>query len=93
MGGGGGGGGKRLGGGGAGGCGILIVSCWGVEIQFPSRMATFLSLSAAASHLVDVKLAPHCTRSSTSSLNCSLMYASSRSTAMARVCSFLWNPS
>ena len=30
----------------------------GVEIQFPSRMATFLSWSAAASHLVSVKLTP-----------------------------------
>ena len=62
-----------------------------MEIQFPNRMATFLSWSAAASHLVSVKLTPCCTRSFISNLNCTLLYASSRSTAMAKVCSFLWN--
>ena len=35
----------------------------------------------------------NCSRSSISNLNCTLLYASSRSTAMARVCSFLWNTS
>ena len=74
-------------------CGSPIVSCWGVEIQFPSRMATFLSWSAAASHLVRVKLAPCCTRSSIGSLNCTLLYSSVRSTATVRASSFLWNPS
>ena len=59
--------------------------------QFPSRMATFLSWRAAASHLVSVKLTPHCTRSSISSLNCTLLHASSRLTSAAKVCSFFWN--
>ena len=60
-----------------------------MEIQFPSRTATSLSWSAAASHLARVNLTPFCTRSSISSLNCTLLYASSRSTATTRVCFFL----
>ena len=41
-------------------CGSPIVSCLGAEIQFSSRMATFLSWSAAVSHL-EFKLKPYCT--------------------------------
>ena len=42
-------------------CGSRIVSGWDVEIQFRSRMATFLFLSAAVSHLMSVKLMLYCT--------------------------------
>ena len=57
--------------------------CWFMDIQFPSCMATFLSWRAAGSHLVSVKLTPYCRRSSMSSLNCTLLYVSSRSIAVA----------
>ena len=46
------------GGGGRGGEGGPIVSFRGEEIQFPGRMATYLSWSGAASHLVSVDLTP-----------------------------------
>ena len=48
-------------------------------------MENFLSWSAAANYLVSVKLTPYLTWNSISSLNCTLLYASGRPTATARV--------
>ena len=56
-------------------CGSPIVSCWGVDIQFVSRMATFVSWGNVASHLVSVKLTTCYTRGSISSVNCTALYA------------------
>ena len=61
-------------------------------MPFACRIATFFSWNAAANHLVNINLIQSCTKSSISSLNCSHQYVSSRPTATARVCSFLWIP-
>ena len=71
---------------------VPIVGCRDVEIHFASRIVAFLSWSAAASHPLNVKLTPYCTGGPICSLNCTVLYASSRSTAVARVGSFLKNP-
>ena len=60
----------------------------GMEIQFPSRNANFLSWSAAESHLLSVKFTQYYTRSSISSSNCTLLYASSRSSACSNLAAF-----
>ena len=51
-------------------CGSPNVSCWGIEFQFPSHMATCFSWSeAVTSYLHQDNMTPYCTRSSNSSLN------------------------